>query len=221
MKLLHVDASPKAEKSNSRALSQYFVEVLSQKTFQLEIDYLDLAKHPCDHVSGAFAKATYTAPEERTEDMKAVLAQSDSLCERVLAADAIVCAMPMHNWCYPSVFKTFIDNITRTGLTYVFGPNGETIGQLTRQKTLFITTRGADLGPGSPYQAMDALTPALTAAFGFLGVQNPEFVDAQPLQFANREAHEAAMINARQALSEVAEAWAASWEVGGHLAASQ
>jgi FMN-dependent NADH-azoreductase len=27
--------------------------------------------------------------------------------------------MPMYNWSMPSVFKAFIDSITRTGLTYL------------------------------------------------------------------------------------------------------
>ncbi len=47
-----------------------------------------------------------------------------------------------------------------------------------------MTTRGVDLRPGTPFAAMDMLTPSLRAAFGFIGVAEPAFVDAQPLQFA-------------------------------------
>jgi len=83
----------------------------------------------------------------------------------------------MHNWCYPSVFKAYIDHITRGCLTFS-DDKGRIIGNLSRKKILFITTRGADLRAGSPYAAMDALTPALKAAFGFLGVQDMTFVDA-------------------------------------------
>ena len=207
LKVLHVDSSPKGDKSNSRELSRYFIDELKSH-LSIDVDYLDLAAEPCDHVTGAFAAATYTPEEQRSEDQKAILAPSDALCKRVLDADLLVFAMPMHNWCYPSTFKTFIDNITRTNHTYVFGDDGSTIGQLTRQKTLFITTRGADLGPGSPYESMDALTPALRAAFLFLGVTDPTFVDAQPLQFANQEAHQAAMAQAKSRLTELALEWA-------------
>jgi FMN-dependent NADH-azoreductase len=212
MKIMHVDASAKRERSNSRALSRYFLERLRAEGAEFEVDYLDVAVDTPPHVTEAFAIATYTAAQDRTPAMKATLAGSDALCRRLLAADAFVFAMPMYNWSMPSAFKAFIDSITRTGLTYVNADDGRVVGQLSRQKTLFITSRGADLRPGSPYAGMDALTPSLSAAFGFLGVTEPTFVDAQPLQFANPEARIEALQRARAELDAVASSWASSAE---------
>ena len=208
MKLMHVDASARRERSNSRALSRYFLECLRAEHVNLEVDYLDLSANPPAHVDEAFAIATYAPPHERTPAMKARLAASDALCQRVLAADALVFAMPMYNWSMPSVFKAFVDAISRAGVTYAHGPDGAIVGQLAGKKVLFITSRGADLRPGSPYASMDALTPALKAAFGFLGVATPTFVDAQPLQFANQEARAEALERARHELTAVAASWA-------------
>ncbi|MFM0724655.1 NAD(P)H-dependent oxidoreductase [Paraburkholderia strydomiana] len=208
MKIMHVDASAKRERSNSRALSRYFLERLCEARVDLEVDYLDVTVDTPPHVTEAFAIATYTPAHERTAAMKATLAASDALCKRLLAADALVFAMPMYNWSMPSAFKAYIDSVTRTGLTYVNSEDGHTVGQLVRQKVLFITSRGADLRAGSPYESMDALTPALKAAFGFLGVAEPTFVDAQPLQFANPEARAEALERARTELVEVAANWA-------------
>lgn len=210
MKIMHVDASAKRERSNSRALSRYFLERLRDQHVDLEIDYLDVTVDTPPHVTEAFAIATYTPADQRTEAMKATLASSDALCARLLAADAFVFAMPMYNWSMPSAFKAFIDSVTRTNLTYVFAEDGSTVGQLGRQKVLFITSRGADLRPGTQYSSMDALTPALKAAFGFLGVADPAFVDAQPLQFANPEARTEALERARGELDTVAADWAQS-----------
>jgi FMN-dependent NADH-azoreductase len=210
MKIMHVDASAKRERSNSRALSRYFLERLREERVDLEVDYLDVTVDTPPHVTEAFAIATYTPAHERTAAMKATLASSDTLCERLLAADALVFAMPMYNWSMPSAFKAFIDSVTRTGLTYVNSDDGRVVGQLGRQKVLFITSRGADLRAGSPYESMDALTPALKAAFGFLGVADPAFVDAQPLQFANPEARADALERARAELAAVAVDWAES-----------
>ncbi|PMS22969.1 FMN-dependent NADH-azoreductase [Paraburkholderia rhynchosiae] len=210
MKLMHVDASAKRERSNSRALSRYFLERLRAEQMDLQVDYLDVSVETPPHVDEAFAIATYTPPRERTPAMKARLAASDALCERLLAADALVFAMPMYNWSMPSAFKAFVDCITRAGLTYVNADDGSIVGQLARQKVLFITSRGADLRPGSPYASMDALTPALKAAFGFLGVAAPTFVDAQPLQFADQETRGEALERARYELSAVAANWAKS-----------
>jgi FMN-dependent NADH-azoreductase len=205
---MHVDASAKRERSNSRALSRYFLERLRGEGVDLEIDYLDVTVDTPPHVSEAFAIATYTPANERTPAMKATLASSDALCKRLLEADALVFAMPMYNWSMPSAFKAFIDNITRTELTYVNTDDDRIEGQLGSQKVLFITSRGADLRPGTPFSSMDALTPSLKAAFGFLGVADPTFVDAQPLQFSNQEARAEALERAREELSLVAVRWA-------------
>ncbi|WP_144143508.1 FMN-dependent NADH-azoreductase [Paraburkholderia sp. BCC1884] len=214
MKIMHVDASAKRERSNSRALSRFFLEQLREQHADVEIDYLDVTVDTPPHVTEAFAIATYTAAADRTPAMKATLASSDALCARVLAADALVLAMPMYNWSMPSVFKAFIDSITRTNVTYLLNADGSIVGQLGRQKVLFITSRGADLRPGSSYEAMDALTPALKAAFGFLGANHPTFVDAQPLQFADQEARTEALARARNELSAVAVQWAKSAAAG-------
>lgn len=208
MKLMHVDASPKGAISNSRALSAYFVELLKNKIPDLVVDYLDLAVDTPPHVTGEFAKATYTPAPDRTDEMKKVLAYSDSLCARVLTSDMLVFAMPMYNFSMPSTFKAFIDNLVRTNLTYHFNEDGTTGGNLTQQKVIFITTRGADLRPGlSPWSQMDALTPALRYPFAFLGVENPYFVDAQPLQFSDQSAREEALKRAHSELGLVVKEW--------------
>jgi FMN-dependent NADH-azoreductase len=205
---MHVDASAKRERSNSRALSRFFIERLRAEGVDVEIDYLDVTVDTPPHVTEAFAIATYTAAEDRTPAMKATLAASDALCQRLLEADALVFAMPMYNWSMPSAFKAFVDSVTRTGLTYVNTEDGRIEGQLGRQKVIFITSRGADLRPGTPFSSMDALTPSLRAAFGFLGVAEPTFVDAQPLQFSDQEARTQALERARGELSAIASRWA-------------
>ncbi|MBZ9780972.1 NAD(P)H-dependent oxidoreductase [Pseudomonas sp. REP124] len=209
MKLLHIDASPKGQRSNSRALARHFIACLREQNVELEIDYLDLTQQPPAHIDESFTIATYTPSAQRTAAMERTLAPSTALCRHVLDADALLFAMPMHNFSYPSVFKAFIDNIVRAELTYVVDESGQYVGQLNRQKALFITTRGTDMRAGMPLAHMDALTPSLNAAFGFIGVRDPSFVNAQPTQFAAAEARDAALARARIELLEVARKWAA------------
>jgi FMN-dependent NADH-azoreductase len=208
MRLMHVDASPKSSLSNSKMLSAYFVNKLILNFPELEVDYLDISVDTPPHVSGDFAKATYTPASDRTEKMKKVLEYSDNLCARVLMSDFLVFAMPMYNFSMPSTFKAFIDNLVRTNLTYNFHSDGTTTGNISRQKVIFITTRGADLRPGlSPWSGMDALTTALRSPFKFLGVEDPYFVDAQPLQFSDQFAREEALNRAYNELDSVANEW--------------
>ncbi len=209
MKLLHVDASPKGTNSGSRALSRFFVDQLRAQLPTLSVDYLDLAQEILPPITELFASATYTPADRRTAEMHDALAVSDALCARLLAADTLLFAMPMHNWTMPAAFKAFVDTIVRGGLTYIATEDGRFVGTLGGKKVLFLTTRGVDLRPGSPFAAMDALTPALRAAFGFIGVADPAFVDAQPMQFANEVERAAAMRRAKAELSALAEAWGA------------
>lgn len=208
MKIMHIDASAKKpEQSNSRALGKFFLEQLKQQGVDFEIDYLDLSKDVQPHLTPEFVVATYKPETERTPEMKAALADSDAMCQRVMSADALLCAMPMYNWTIPATFKTFIDTIIRTGVTYDLFPDGTTKGKLAGKQVLFITTRGADLTAGA-YQHMDAMTPVLKAAFGFLGIDNPQFVNAQPLQFTDQESRNAALARAKEELTSVAKDWA-------------
>ena len=207
MKLLHVDTSPKSERSNSRALGRYFVETLALGTASLTIDHLDLVTDPAPAMTEAFTIASYTPAAERTVEMKRALVASDALCVRMLDADALVFAMPMYNWSMPAAFKAFIDAVVRAGITYVATADGRYVGALGTKRILFLTTRGGDLRPGSPLAGMDALTPALRAAFGFMGAVDPRFVDAQPVQFAQPDDRAAALDRARVELDRIAEEW--------------
>lgn len=210
MKLMHVDSSPKGEWSNSRSFSRELIDLLWVSFPALEVDYLDLAADPPPHVTLEFAIATYTPPEDRTSAMQATLAPSDALCARLLAADILVFAMPMYNFSIPSNFKAFIDMIVRTHITYKITTDGQYVGQLGGKKVVFVTSRGVDLRPGTPWASMDALTPALRAAFGFLGVTDPYFIDAQPMQFADPEARAEGHARARQEIAALASEWVAA-----------
>jgi FMN-dependent NADH-azoreductase len=207
MRLLHVDASPKGDLSTSRALSRFFVDRMAEGLPGLDVDRLDLAEETPAHVTADFAAATYTPVKDRTDAMHATLAPSDALCERLIAAEFLVFAMPMYNFSMPSSFKAFVDAIVRTGLTYDVDATGRYSGLLGAKRVVFITTRGADLAAGSPLSGMDALTPALKASFGFMGVGDPIFVDAQPVQFADPDVRAEAINRARDDLSVLASRW--------------
>lgn len=209
MRLLHLDSSARFERSSSRMLTAHFVAALRAGLPGLIVDRLDVAADPLPHVSEAFTAAAYTPEEERTPAMREVLRASDALVDGLLAADAVVFGIPMYNFGMPSAFKAYVDHIVRGGRTYVWGPDHTIIGQLGSKRALFVTTRGVDLGPGTAYANADTLTPGLRTAFGFIGLTDLEFVDAQPLQFAGEARKQQALHQARVKLDQIAEQWAA------------
>ena len=210
MKLLHVDSSPVGAKSRSRMLAAEFVEMLRTRGISLTIDYLDLAKDAPPHTTAAFVAASYSKPDQRTPEESALLVESDALCQRMLDADALLLSVPMYNWSMPSTTKAFIEATMRAGLTYGPGADGQLTGFVNRQKVLFVTTRGGDTRPGAAFAGMDALTAALRNAFAFIGVADPQFVDAQPTDFAPPDECAAALDRARTELAAIAEQWASA-----------
>ncbi|MGP1717569.1 MAG: FMN-dependent NADH-azoreductase [Methylophilus sp.] len=209
MRVMQVDASPKRAHSSSKMLSAYFIERLRKSMPDIDVDYMDTSIEAPPHLTPAFIEAMYTPATDRSLAMKQVLSYSDKLCARALMADMLVCAMPMYNFCMPSSFKAFIDHLVRLNLTYTLNADGTTTGNLSRQKILFITTRGADLRPGSPWQKMDALRPALTAAFSFMGADDPVFVDVQPLESHDAVLKATVLDQARLSLDSIAQRWLA------------
>ncbi|MGF6304395.1 FMN-dependent NADH-azoreductase [Paraburkholderia sp. WC7.3g] len=59
MKIMHVDASAKRERSNSRALARYFLERLREERVDFELDYLDVTLDTPAHVTKPLAIATF------------------------------------------------------------------------------------------------------------------------------------------------------------------
>jgi len=206
MKALHIDSSARFKGSASRDLSAYFIELLKERIPGLTIDRLDLAINPPRHVSELQTAAMYTPEEERTPPMVDALRESEELCDALLEADAIVCGVPMYNFGVPSSFKAFIDNIVRVDKTFV--PRGTGYqGMLNEKQILFITTRGADFQPGSALEGWDHLTPHLKTVFGFMGANDPDIIEVQPLQFEGAEAKETALRQAREHLHKIAQNW--------------
>jgi FMN-dependent NADH-azoreductase len=56
-------------------------------------------------------------------------------------------------------------------------------------------------------EGRDCLTPHLTTIAAFLGVDDPIFVEAQPMQFEGPEAKAAALSTAKEKLSAIARQW--------------
>ena len=206
MKILHIDSSARHEQSSSRLLTHFFITQLEKTGHPLLIDRLDLAQTPPRHVTELQTAAMYTPPQLRTPAMINALNESDALCDRVLNADMIMCGIPMYNFGMPSTFKAFIDNIVRIGKTFDTAENGYA-GFLKGKKILIITTHGANYNPGGVMEGQDWLTPHLRSIFGFMGIENPTFISAQPLQFEGEDAKEQALKEAKECLLQTACSW--------------
>ena len=191
---LHIDSSPRGERSKSRQLTREFITNWQALHPEDTIIYRDLRKTPIPHVTEEWVAADYTPKDTKTPEMIDVLRLSDELVDEFLAADKCVFSVPMYNSSTPSSFKAYIDHIVRVGRTFAV-INGEFKGLVEGKKILFITARGGEYGAGSPFEGWDAQEPALRFAFQFIGVTDIQFIHANGLdlgeEFRQRGLNEA------------------------------
>ncbi|HEY9665099.1 MAG TPA: NAD(P)H-dependent oxidoreductase, partial [Allocoleopsis sp.] len=120
--LLHLDSSPRADRSHSRRLSREFVAAWKQTHPSTVVTYRDVGRHPIPHIDEPWIAAAYTPPTQRTAAQWAAIRLSDHLVDEFLAADIYVIGTPMYNFSIPSSLKAYIDQIVRIGRTFDFSP---------------------------------------------------------------------------------------------------
>src|SRR6266705_1491893 len=151
-KILVVTASPRGERSVSRALTVNFAQIWARHHPQDTLMLRDIGHHPVPHVTEPWVVGAFAPADVQTPESKAAIAVSDQLVEEFLGADRYIFGVPMYNLNVPSTFKAYIDQIVRAGKTFAIGPNGYE-GLVKDKKALFITSSGGSYQSGTPTAA--------------------------------------------------------------------
>lgn len=188
-RLLHLDASPRPGRagshdhgSHTRRLTHHFVSRWRTLEPDAEIVYRDIGANPPQLTSVEWIEAAFTSPEQQTDPMRAVLAESDTLVDEVVRADILVLGVPMYNFGPPAAFKAWIDNIVRLGRTidfdmqygaHPFMPLESYVPLLADRKrhAVLLSSRGGyDFDPGRSMAAFNHLEPGARTALQFIGI---------------------------------------------------
>jgi FMN-dependent NADH-azoreductase len=175
--LLHIDSSPLGDASISRHLSAEFVKNWKEANPEGEIIVRDLAATSIPPLDGAWVGAVYTLAESRTAAQNEKIALSDELIGELGTANEWVIGVPMHNFSTPSTLKLWIDQVVRVGRTFSYGEAGP-VGLLKGKKITFLVASGGIYSKGTPMASYDFVEPYLRALFGFLGINDLDFVVA-------------------------------------------
>jgi FMN-dependent NADH-azoreductase len=202
--ILHIDSSPRGERSHSRELSKEFVSGWKAVHPEDAIAYRDLGHHPVPHVDEAWIAAAFSPPETHTPELTEALRISDELIDEFLAADRYVFGVPMYNFNIPSTFKAYIDQIVRANRTFAIDAQGLR-GLVEGKKAVIITARGGDFSPTSPAAPYDFQEPYLRAIFGFIGVTDIKFINANSLN--EGDARTQSLSEARAAIQDAIAQW--------------
>ena len=147
MKILHIDSSILGSMSASRELTQSIIAQLKTTHTDAQVNYLDLASDPIDHLStGEFMAIRGEAPKDAQLQAKVEL--NTKFVDDFLAADIVVIGAPMYNFTVPSQLKTWLDRICVANKTFRYtesGPEGLTQGK----RVIVASTRGGMYSEGS------------------------------------------------------------------------
>ena len=181
MKLLHIDSSVLGENSASRSMTAAIVARLRDEHPGLEVTRRDLAAQTLPHFTPVLA-----------QDHPCVTRNGEIL-EEFLAADIVVIGAPMYNFTIPTQLKAWIDRILTVGKTFRYTENGPE-GLVGGKRVIIASSRGGIYSEG-PAAAVDFQEAYLRHVFGFIGIQDAEFVRAEGLNLG-AEQREAAMAQA-------------------------
>ncbi len=196
--ILHIDSSPRGDRSISRALSKEFITSWKAAHPHDTITYRDLGHYPVTFVSEDWIAAAYSSPEQHTPEQANAIATSNELIDEFLAADRYVFGIPMYNFSIPANFKAYLDQIVRVGRTFSVDKQGYK-GLVHNKKVMIITARGGTYPDNSPTHSYDRETPYLQLIFGFVGITDIEFIHADGLNLGD-EAQSHSIANAQSAI---------------------
>jgi FMN-dependent NADH-azoreductase len=201
-RILHIDASYSGESSASRVLSQVFMSTWKTLHPEVDVQYRDLGRAPVPYINETWISAIHSPPESHTQEMVEALRLSNPLLEEFLSADGYVLGVPMYGFTIPATLKAYIEHLIRIGCTYEVNENGVQ-GLLHGKKALFITSRGGNYPPGSPF-GEDHQEPYLRTIFWSFGITDVQFVNAGNLVLGDRDQ---AMATAQAHLQVLARQW--------------
>jgi FMN-dependent NADH-azoreductase len=206
MNILHILANPQpTEEAASKQIAVKFFMKVAELGGETEVVNVDLYQEPPPPVSyEQYKNFWYPVTIEGYVPTKQDIAASKyalDQAERVNAADALVLSMPMWNFGIPGVVKSWLDHIMCPGLLYDLTAEGPKPKHKLKHVILLVSS--ADVfKEGDP---RDALSPAISTMFEYIGVEDISFAwaDGQnPAQHSDGEARKRMAVEMAEELAE-------------------
>jgi len=192
MNLLHIVSTPRGLSSNTVRVSNAFVEAMHDKYDDLSVTTLDLFSMDLPAVAGTNIESKYMLMTGQALDAGRATSwnQIEKQIERFLSADIYLLTVPMWNFGIPYALKYYIDALVQPGYLFRYDEHGIPHGLVKDKRMVCVTSRGGDYSSG-PMHAYDFVEPYLRTIFGFVGITDMHFINAQPMDVSLEVRHSA------------------------------
>jgi FMN-dependent NADH-azoreductase len=154
MSLYRLDASIRVEGSHSRAIADIVEQEWRNANPGEPIIRRHVGVDPIPATAwGTAVFAGYTPGEARTGEQRAAQALAATLTDELVAADALLFAVPLYNFGVSQHFKTWVDMV-------ITDPRMAAGAQpiLAGKPAVLVTVRGGNYRPGTPREGWDHAT---------------------------------------------------------------
>lgn len=171
-RLLHINASPRGERSRSGMISAQMLAGLGTAMPALAIETIDLFDAelpPFDHdaIEGRYGLLVGApVPPEQA----AAWAKLRALAEHFLSFDGWLLSVPMWNFGLPYRLKHYIDLITQPGMTFRNDATGQVEGLAAGRTAIIVAASAMPFGSMPAIEGLDFQLAYLKAWLGFIGV---------------------------------------------------
>jgi len=186
-RILHLISSIQGEQSYSIKLGKAIVGKVIEKYPGSTVEELNLLDLGIPHLNAAILKSMVTPGDQLTAEAKESVRYSDAAVKQLMASDIIVIGAPLINFTIPATLKSWIDHITRPGITFSYNENGP-VGLVTGKKVYVAMSSGGVYSEG-PGKANDFVAPYLKAFLGFLGMTDLTVFRAEGVKVPGIQEH--------------------------------
>ena len=205
-RLLHIIATPRGASSRTLKVSRSFLGDIKRKHPGCIIDEIELFEEILPELSVKRLDGKYAllGGGGLTVEMEKAWQGMIAHIDRFLGADTYLITTPMWNFGVPYRLKHYIDVIFQPKYLFRYTKDGVE-GLAKNKKMVVVTSRGGDYSASGPMRSYDYLEPYLKAAFGFVGITDITFINAQPMDALGPKVQEEKIKEAQSRAREVAE----------------
>ena len=180
-KILHIVASPREENSRTLQVAEAFLDTYLKKHQDWVVDEVNLWKEalPPMTMKRVDGKYVLLSGKDLFGELKEAWEEIIQHIDRFKSADLYLLSTPMWNFSIPYMLKQYIDIIVQPKYLFQYTAQGPE-GLIKNKKMVICTSRGGDYAPEA-MRDFDQQEPYLRTVFGFVGLKDISFINAQPM----------------------------------------